>query len=139
MHLKINHNSFISETKEVSSSEELVLNTVATINNLSFYNTKTSAITTLQVRVLEGTHLDCTVFCYLWATLIQILLLKENLASTCTGKNCNITHIGHTCTIWVCILKIHVIEDFKDIIFIADIRVLLTIMMTQFLLQMRIS
>lgn len=65
MHLKINHDSFISETKEVSSSEELVLNTVATINNLSFYNTKTSAITTLQVRVLEGTPLDCTVFWYL--------------------------------------------------------------------------
>lgn len=65
MLLKINHDSFISETKEVSTSEELVLNTVATINNLSFYNTKTSAITTLQVRVLEGTHLDCTVFCYL--------------------------------------------------------------------------
>lgn len=43
----------VLETKEVSSSEELVLNTVATINNLSFYNTKTSAITTLQVRVLE--------------------------------------------------------------------------------------
>lgn len=57
----------ILETKEVSSSEELVLNTVATINNLSFYNTKTSAITTLQVRVLEGTNLDYTVFCYLWA------------------------------------------------------------------------
>lgn len=38
----------------MSSSEELVLNTVATVNNLSFYNTKTSAINTLQVRVLEG-------------------------------------------------------------------------------------
>lgn len=45
---------FHSETKDVSSSEELVLNTVATVNNLSFYNTKTSAINTLQVRVLEG-------------------------------------------------------------------------------------
>lgn len=57
MHRNINHDSSILETKEVSSSEELVLNTVATINNLSFYNTKTSAITTLQVRVLEGTPL----------------------------------------------------------------------------------
>ncbi|XP_061176432.1 armadillo repeat-containing protein 2-like isoform X2 [Saccostrea echinata] len=44
----------VLETKDVSSSEELVLNTVATINNLSFYNTKTSAITTHQVRVLEA-------------------------------------------------------------------------------------
>lgn len=139
MHLKINHNSFISETKEVSSSEELVLNTVATINNLSFYNTKTSAITTLQVRVLEGTHLDCKMFCYLWANLIQILILnwKRLLHLHVQGKFVTNSHIGHTCPIWVCILKIHVIENFKDRISIADIRVLLTMM--QFLLQMCIS
>ncbi|XP_048768043.1 armadillo repeat-containing protein 2-like isoform X2 [Ostrea edulis] len=44
----------VLESRDVSCSEELVLNTVATVNNLSFYNTKTSAITTLQIRVLEA-------------------------------------------------------------------------------------
>lgn len=42
------------ECKDVQSSEELSLNTVATINNLSFYNTKTSAITDQQMRIIEG-------------------------------------------------------------------------------------
>ncbi|XP_076078717.1 armadillo repeat-containing protein 2-like isoform X1 [Mytilus galloprovincialis] len=43
----------ILECKDVQSSEELSLNTVATINNLSFYNTKTSAITDQQMRIIE--------------------------------------------------------------------------------------
>ncbi|KAK3097116.1 hypothetical protein FSP39_006506 [Pinctada imbricata] len=46
----------ILEFKDISTSEELVLNTMATINNLSFYDTKTSAITTHQIRVLDGKY-----------------------------------------------------------------------------------
>ncbi|KAJ8315287.1 hypothetical protein KUTeg_007437 [Tegillarca granosa] len=44
----------VLEVKELSTSEELVLNTVATINNLSYYTTKTSAITAHQIRVIES-------------------------------------------------------------------------------------
>ena len=35
---------FFSESKEIDSNEELVLNTIATVNNLSYYNVKNSAI-----------------------------------------------------------------------------------------------
>lgn len=43
----------ILENKDVQTCEELSLNTVATINNLSFYNTKTSAITAQQMRIID--------------------------------------------------------------------------------------
>ena len=43
----------ISECKDIDTSEELVLNTVACINNLSYFNCKNSAVTTHQIRVLE--------------------------------------------------------------------------------------
>ena len=46
--------SFVfSECKDIDTSEELVLNTVACINNLSYFNCKNSAVTTQQIRVLE--------------------------------------------------------------------------------------
>jgi hypothetical protein len=46
----------ISENKDVQTSEELSLITVATINNLSFYNTKTSAITAQQMRIINSKY-----------------------------------------------------------------------------------
>ena len=44
------------ECKDIEMSEELVLNTVACINNLSYFNCKNSAVITHQIRVLEGTY-----------------------------------------------------------------------------------
>ncbi|XP_045197949.2 armadillo repeat-containing protein 2-like isoform X2 [Mercenaria mercenaria] len=43
----------ILETKDIESSEELVLNTVACINNLSFFNCKNSAVTTHQMKLVD--------------------------------------------------------------------------------------
>ncbi|XP_067674681.1 armadillo repeat-containing protein 2-like isoform X1 [Haliotis asinina] len=43
----------ILDSKDIGSSEELILNTVATINNLSYYTTKTSAITAHQNTVAQ--------------------------------------------------------------------------------------
>ncbi|XP_033741538.1 armadillo repeat-containing protein 2-like isoform X1 [Pecten maximus] len=44
----------ILEYKDIPTSEELVLNTVATINNLSYYSVKTSIISQQQMRVIEA-------------------------------------------------------------------------------------
>ena len=44
----------ISEVKEVSHSEELVLNTVSTLNNLSFYNDAESIVQQRQVQITES-------------------------------------------------------------------------------------
>ncbi|KAL3882503.1 hypothetical protein ACJMK2_028840 [Sinanodonta woodiana] len=43
----------ILNCKDVATSEELVLNTVATINNLSYYNCKTSAVVKEQIKVIK--------------------------------------------------------------------------------------
>ncbi|KAK3593875.1 hypothetical protein CHS0354_011480 [Potamilus streckersoni] len=43
----------ILSCKDVATSEELVLNTVATINNLSYYNCKTSAVVNKQIKVIK--------------------------------------------------------------------------------------
>ncbi|KAL4233349.1 Armadillo repeat-containing protein 2 [Mactra antiquata] len=43
----------ILDYKDIETSEELVLNTVACINNLSYFNCKTSAITAHQIRVVD--------------------------------------------------------------------------------------
>ena len=42
-----------SESKNESDNEELLLNTIATINNLSFYNTKQSAVVRKQLHIAE--------------------------------------------------------------------------------------
>jgi len=44
----------ISEVKEASHSEELVLNTVSTLNNLSFYNDAESVVLQRQVQITES-------------------------------------------------------------------------------------
>ena len=44
----------ISEVKEASHSEELVLNTVSTLNNLSFYNDAESIVQQRQVQITES-------------------------------------------------------------------------------------
>ncbi|XP_041354443.1 armadillo repeat-containing protein 2-like [Gigantopelta aegis] len=43
----------ILDTRDISDSEELILNTVATINNLSFYSVKTSVIMSQQMELAE--------------------------------------------------------------------------------------
>ncbi|KAL5009503.1 hypothetical protein ScPMuIL_011808 [Solemya velum] len=44
----------VLDNKAINASEELVLNTVATINNMSYYSVKNSAIFALESRVLES-------------------------------------------------------------------------------------
>ena len=44
---------FIADSRDVTDSEELILNTVATINNLSFYSVKTSVILSQQMQLAE--------------------------------------------------------------------------------------
>ena len=44
----------ILEVKEASHSEELVLNTVSTLNNLSFYNDAESIVQQRQVQITES-------------------------------------------------------------------------------------
>ena len=46
-----------SEHKDLAANEELILNTVATITNLSFYNNDDSVINKEQVLVAEGKSL----------------------------------------------------------------------------------
>ena len=46
-----------SEPKNESDNEELLLNTIATINNLSFYNTKQSAVVRKQLHIAECEYL----------------------------------------------------------------------------------
>lgn len=43
----------ILDQRDESSSDELVLNTMATVNNLSFYSVKTSAILAKPILVAE--------------------------------------------------------------------------------------
>lgn len=43
----------ILECKDIESSEELVLNTVACVNNLSYFNCKNSAVTTHQIKIVQ--------------------------------------------------------------------------------------
>ena len=57
----------ISEVKEVSHSEELVLNTVSTLNNLSFYNDAESIVQQRQVQITES------------KPTITIFVLKNNI------------------------------------------------------------
>lgn len=44
----------IADVKDATNSEELVLNTVATLNNLSFYNSVESAVQQRQVEITES-------------------------------------------------------------------------------------
>ena len=44
----------ISDVKEASHSEELVLNTVSTLNNLSFYNDPESIVQQRQVQITQS-------------------------------------------------------------------------------------
>ena len=43
-----------AEIKDVNNSEELVLNTVATLNNLSFYNDADSVVLQRQLEITES-------------------------------------------------------------------------------------
>ena len=43
----------------METSEELVLNSIATINNLSYYNIKSSAITRTQLAIAECEYFSC--------------------------------------------------------------------------------
>lgn len=45
---------FVVDVKDAASSEELVLNTVATLNNLSFYNDSGSVVQQRQVEITES-------------------------------------------------------------------------------------
>ena len=67
--------TFFSEYKDISTSEELVLNTVITINNLSFYNTPGSAITERQIGIAR-----CK---YRFYTLLDILL-SSRIVTQCS-------------------------------------------------------
>ena len=44
----------IADVKDATHSEELVLNTVATLNNLSFYNDVDSVVQQRQVEITES-------------------------------------------------------------------------------------
>ena len=44
----------ITDVKDANTSEELVLNTVATLNNLSFYNDADSVVQQRQVEITES-------------------------------------------------------------------------------------
>ena len=48
---------FFLETKNETNNEELILNTIATVNNLSFYNTKQSAVVKKQLHIAQCRYL----------------------------------------------------------------------------------
>jgi len=49
--------SYVAERKDVAKCEELVLNAVATVNNLSYYSVDDSTITQRRLHVAECTLL----------------------------------------------------------------------------------
>ncbi|XP_060572268.1 armadillo repeat-containing protein 2-like isoform X3 [Ruditapes philippinarum] len=71
----------ILETKDIESSEELVLNTVACINNLSYFNSKHSAITTHQMKLV-----DCLMKLVLGESMMKSIVEVSRVFGNLTGQ-----------------------------------------------------
>jgi len=56
-----------TEFKDVAVNEELVLNTIVTINNLSFYNVVGSVITNKRLAITERKSFNCECFQFVMA------------------------------------------------------------------------
>lgn len=71
--------SFVSEYKSIDDCEELVINTTATINNLSFYQVKNSVIQDRKLHIAE-----CEARSWVWVDAcsfkVLILLTKPRTA-----------------------------------------------------------
>ena len=53
--------SFHTEIKDLTSSEELILNTVATINNLSYYTDESGALANKRQTITQREYLVATI------------------------------------------------------------------------------
>lgn len=62
----------LTDKKELAASEELILNTITAINNLSYFDIDSSAVTKAQLSLAKGIHLTCRLA--LWAYHPVLLL-----------------------------------------------------------------
>ena len=59
----LNFALIVADVKDATDSEELVLNTVATLNNLSFYNDTDSVIQNRQVEITKSKSNSTILLC----------------------------------------------------------------------------